>query len=69
MKKNSGTGLAITALVLVIVIGAVYWLAGGVDASKGLTKHLLTNYKYLGAVLTLALIVVIGVALNRQQKT
>jgi uncharacterized membrane protein len=68
-KQSSSTGLAVISLIVILVIGAIYWFSGGVAASKTLTNSILKDYKYLGAVLTIVLIVVVGFMLNRMQRS
>ncbi|MCK4636402.1 MAG: hypothetical protein KAT49_00825 [Methanomicrobia archaeon] len=66
MEKN--TIYAILLLVVVAVIGAVYWLLEGYVASSDLMKSLLGSYKWLGTVLTVALVCVVAYALRKVHK-
>ena len=66
MEKN--TIYATLLLVVVAVIGAVYWLLEGYVASSDLMKSLLENYKWLGTALTIVLICVVAYALRKVHK-
>lgn len=66
MEKN--TTYAVLLLVIVAIIGAVYWLLEGYVASGELQSTLLEQYKWLGAVLTIALICVVAYVLNKVHK-
>jgi uncharacterized membrane protein len=66
MEKS--TAYATLLLVIVIIAGSAYWLLKGYVASSTLQSSLLENYKWLGTVLTVILIVAVGYILNRMQK-
>jgi len=66
MEKN--TTYAVVLLVIVALIGAVYWLLKGYVTSSELQGTLLEQYRWLGAALTIVLICVVGYVLNKVHK-